>query len=238
MQKTSSFGPKMGEKWLFYVESTFTHWFYLKNGGKTYPVTVSLPEWVEFWLRCLNRGNLTLQIRIRRFRVISTPSGGQKWRKTWFFRVLLNRKSPRHLGDGLWKQKMFVYDIETFFVFTAKNFFKKIIHDGHRTRKHGKFKSKKQIFTDFWFLLQKTLLDPQKHLCKRKNDLNKNWASYGRLKVFGCRWLNFAALWWPKYAFVAIFDSGFSISAKNRSIWYTNLKKYKFFWNHGHLVQV
>ena len=24
-KKTSSFGPKMGEKWLFYIESTFTH---------------------------------------------------------------------------------------------------------------------------------------------------------------------------------------------------------------------
>ena len=70
-----------------------------------------VPERVEFRLRCLNRGNLTLRIRIRRFRVISTPSGGQKWRKTWFFRVLLNRKSPRHLGDRSWKQKMFVYNI-------------------------------------------------------------------------------------------------------------------------------
>ena len=104
-------------------------------------------------------------------------------------------------------------------IFSLKNF-----HDGHRTRKHGKFKSKKQIFLDFCFLLHEAPLDPNKGPCKRKNDLSKIWASYGRLKVFGCRWLNFAALWWPKYAFVAIFDSGFSISAKNRSIWYTNLK--------------
>ena len=108
---------------------------------------------------------------------------------------------------------------------TRSIFAQKIFHDGHRTSKHGKFKSKKQIFLDFFFLLHEALLDPNKGLCKRKNDLNKIWASYGRLKVFGCRWLNFAALWWPKYAFVAIFDSGFSISAKNRLIWYTNLKK-------------
>ena len=130
---------------------------------------------------------------------------------------------------------MFVYNIVTFFVFIAKNFFKKIFNDGPRTRKHGKFKSKKQIFTDFWFFLHEALLDPQKHLCKRKTDLNKNWESYGHLKVFGCRWLNFAALWWPKYAFVTIFDCGFSISAKNWSIWYTNVKNKIFFWNHGYL---
>ena len=67
---------------------------------------------LHIWLGTnLNRGNLTLGIRIRRFQVILTPSSGQKWQKTLFFRVLLNRKSPRHLGDGSWKQKMFVYDI-------------------------------------------------------------------------------------------------------------------------------
>ena len=120
-------------------------------------------------------------------------------------------------------------------MFTAKKFFLKIFHDGHETRKHGKFKSKKQIFTDFRFLLHEPLLDPNKGPCKRKNDLRKNWASYGRLKVFECQWLNFAALWWPKYAFVAIFVRVFSISAKNRSIFskffnYFLVKFSKIFW--------
>ena len=75
--------------------------------------------------RCVrgqNRGNWTCRIPKRCFQLFSTPSSGQKWQKTRIFRVLLNRKSPRHLGDGLWKQKMFVYDIKTFFVFTAKIF--------------------------------------------------------------------------------------------------------------------
>ena len=187
---------------------------------------------------CLNRGNLTLRIRIRRFRVISTPSSGQKWRKTWFFWVLLKRKSSRHFGDGFWEKKCLFMTYKHFLFSQLKIFSLKIFHDGHWTPKHGKFKSKKQIFLDFCFLLHEAPLDPNKGPCKRKNDLSKIWASYGRLKVFGCRWLNFAALWWPKYAFVTIFDSGFSISAKNRSIWYTNLKKYKFFWNHGHLDKV
>ena len=128
-------------------------------------------------------------------------------------------------GNKKWLGMIFEH-----FTFSYQKIFSlKIFHDGHRIPKHGKFKSKKQIFTDFRFLLHEAPLDPNKGPCKRKNDLSKNWASYGRLKVFLCRWLNFAALWWPKYAFVAIFDSGFSISAKNRSIWYTNLKKYKFF---------
>ena len=89
---------------------------------------------------------MTLRIRIRRFRVISTPSGGQKWRKTWFFRVLLNRKSPRHLGDGSWKQKMFVYDIYKHFLFSQLKIFSlKIFHNGQGVAKNGK----KRIFLAF-----------------------------------------------------------------------------------------
>ena len=94
-------------------------------------------------------------------------------KKHGFFRVLLNRKSPRHLGDGSWKQKMFVYNIKTSFVFTAKNFFFEIFHDGHRTPKNGKFKSKKQISLGFCFLSHEASLDPNKGPCKRKNDLSK-----------------------------------------------------------------
>ena len=88
---------------------------------KTYPVTVSRPERVEFWLRCLNRGNLTLWIRKRCFWVITTPSSGQKWQKTCFFAFFLieNHRDILELGHG---NKKCLFIIFRHFMFSKQNF--------------------------------------------------------------------------------------------------------------------
>ena len=107
------------------------------------------------------------------------------------FCLIENHRDIWEMGCG---NKKCLFIIYKHFLFYQLNIFSsKIFHDGHRTWKHGKFKSKKQIFSDFCFLLHEAPLDPNKGPCKKKNDLSKIWASYGRLKVFGCRWLNFAA---------------------------------------------
>ena len=80
----------------------------------------------------------------------------------------------------------------------SKQIFFLIFHDGPQGWKHDKFKSKKQIFMDLQFFLQEALKNPKKSPCKMKNHLCKKIKRNGHLKVFGCQWLNFAALWWLK----------------------------------------
>ena len=94
--------------WLCSPWSTFTHWWIFEVN-----FVWSCFAIFSLW-RCVrgrNRGNWTCRIPKRCFQLFSTPSSGQKWQKTRIFCMLLNRKSPRNLGDGLWKQKMFVYNI-------------------------------------------------------------------------------------------------------------------------------
>ena len=59
--------PKMADRSKRLLWSTFTDKIWLWLPKKTYPVTVLRPEMVEFWLWCLNRGNLILRIRKRCF---------------------------------------------------------------------------------------------------------------------------------------------------------------------------
>ena len=66
--------------------------------------------------------------------------------------------------------------------------FLKIFHDGHRTRKHSKFKSKKQISTDFCFLLHEAPLDPKKSSCKRNQKSVKICFLDLNLPCFQVRW--------------------------------------------------
>ena len=56
------------------------------------------------------------------------------------------------------------------FMFSYQFFFSlKIFHDGSRGSKHGKFKSKKQNFTNFNLIQSEALIDPNKGPHKRKN---------------------------------------------------------------------
>ena len=101
------------------------------------------------------------------------------------------------------------------FMFSLLKIFSlKIFHDGPQDWKHGKFKSKKQKFTDIKFLLHEAYVWTPKAPQKIGAHLSQKWSRNGHLKVFSSRWFNFAALWWPKYAFVGFFDRVFSISAK------------------------
>ena len=120
--------------------------------------------------------------------------------------------------------------ISKHFMFSYHKFFSvKVFHDDPRGSKHAKFKSKKQNFTHFKFLKFEAIIDFNKDLHKRKKQSNQKWTRYGNWKIFSSRLINFVALWWPKKSFVGIFVCGSSISAKNRSIWYTNLKNNFFF---------
>ena len=193
--------------------------------------TVSHPEKVESRARCLNRGNWTLRVQKRCFWDISTPSSGQNWRKTRFFAffgvffaffLIEIHQNIFDLGHG---NKKCLGIIFRHFMFSLLNIFSlKIFHDGPQDWKHGKFKSKKQSFTNFNAYLLEAYVWTPKAPQKIWAHLSQKWPRNGHLKVFSSRWFNFAALWWPKYAFVGIFDCVFSISAKNWSIRYTNLK--------------
>ena len=58
------------------------------------------------------------------------------------------------------ENKKCLFLIYKHFLFSQLKIFPfKIFHDGHRTRKLSKFKSKKQIFLDFRFLLQEAVLN-------------------------------------------------------------------------------
>ena len=67
---------------------------------KIFPVTISPPEGLESCVRGQNRGNWMLRVRKGCFWVISTLARGQKWLKTRFFRVFLNRKSQQKIQNG------------------------------------------------------------------------------------------------------------------------------------------
>ena len=87
------------------------------------------------------------------------------------FCLIENHRDIWEMDHGNKKCLFLIY--KHFLFSQLKIFSLKIFHDGHGTPKHGKFKSKKQIFLDFCFLLHEALLDPNKGLCKRKNDLSK-----------------------------------------------------------------
>ena len=93
------------------------------------------------------------------------------------FCLIENHRDIYEMGCG---NKKCLFIIYKHFLFSQlKNFFLQIFHDCQGSWKPSKFKSKKQIFLDFCFLLHEALLDPLKDLGKRKNYLSKNWVSYG-----------------------------------------------------------
>ena len=66
---------------------------------------------------------------------------------------------------------MFVYNIYLkILCFNTKKFVYKNFYDGPRGSKHGKFKSKKQIFMDFKFLCFEAQIEANKDVHKRKNN--------------------------------------------------------------------
>ena len=170
-----------------------------------------------------------LRVRKRCFWVISTPSSGRKWQKRIFFNFFFIAIHQNIFDSGCGNKKNFGM-ISKHFMFSYHKFFSvKVFHDDPRGSKHAKFKSKKQNFTNFKFLKFEAIIDPNKDLHKRKKQSNQKWTRYGNWKIFSSRLINFVALWWPKKSFVGIFVCGSSISAKKRSISYTNLKNKFFF---------
>ena len=136
---------------------------------KTFPATVSCPERLESQVRCLNRGNWTLRVRKRCFWVISTPSSGLNGQKTPFFVFFLIEIHQNIFDSGCGNKKCFGI-ISKHFMFSYQIFFAlKIFHDGSRGSKHGKFKSKKQTFTNFNFIWSEASVNPNKGPHKSKN---------------------------------------------------------------------
>ena len=78
--------------------------------------------------------------------------------KHGFFGVCLieNHRDILEMGFG---NKKCLFKIYKHFLFLQLKIFFLIFHDGHRTRKLSKFKSKKQIFLDFCFLLQEAVFN-------------------------------------------------------------------------------
>ena len=90
-------------------------------------------------------------------------------KKSSFFRFF-EIEIQQNIFDSSCRNKKCLGIISKHFMFSYQFFFSlKIFHDGSRGSKHGKFKSKKQNFTNFNLIQSEASIDPNKGPHKRKN---------------------------------------------------------------------